>query len=248
VVNSTFINNSINDTILNGVRLSRGSQLVRPINVNGQYSWRSFFSYGLPINKIKSNVNLNGGFSYSRNPSEINGKINYSTTPSYFAGLVVSSRISEKIDFSVSTNTTYNQIYNTIQTQMNQTYFNQYSKAKVNWMPYKGLVLNVEATHQYNSGLSQGYNQNFILMNAAVGYKFGPQRAHEIRLYGFDLLKQNTSVARNASQSYYEDVRTNVLTRYFMVNYTYTFRKFGSQPMPDMKMPMMMDMMPMPRH
>lgn len=248
VVNSTFINNSINDTILNGVRLSRGSQLVRPINVNGQYSWRSFFSYGLPIKKIKSNVNLNGGFSYSRNPSEINGKINYSTTPSYFAGLVVSSRISEKIDFSVSTNTTYNQIYNTIQTQMNQTYFNQYSKAKINWMPYKGLVLNVEATHQYNSGLSQGYNQNFILMNAAVGYKFGPQRAHEIRLYGFDLLKQNTSVARNASQSYYEDVRTNVLTRYFMVNYTYTFRKFGSQPMPDMKMPMMMDMMPMPRH
>jgi hypothetical protein len=87
-------------------------------------------------------------------------------------------------------------------------------------------------------------------MNAAVGYKFGPQRAHEIRLYGFDLLKQNVAVSRNATQSYFEDVQTNVLTRYFMVNYTYTFRKFGSggPQMPDMKMRMMMDMMPMPRH
>ncbi len=250
VVNNTFINNTPFDTTIYGIEVGRGAQLVRPENVNGQYSWRSFFSYGLPVNKIKSNLNFNGGFSYSRNPSIINGKTNFSETPAYFAGLVVTSRISEKIDFSVSSNTTYSQITNSLQTSLNQTYYNQYSKAKVNWMPYKGLVLNVEATHQYNSGLSAGFNQNFVLMNAAVGYKFGPQRAHEVRLNGFDLLKQNVAVSRNATQSYFEDVQTNVLTRYFMVNYTYTFRKFGSggPQMPDMRMRMMMDMMPMPRH
>ena len=50
----------------------------------------------------------------------------------------------------------------------------------------------------------------------------------EIRLYAFDLLKQNNSVARNTYDTYLEDTQTNVLQQYFMVNFIYNLRKFGA--------------------
>jgi hypothetical protein len=49
-------------------------------------------------------------------------------------------------------------------------------------------------------------------------------------------LKQNRSIARTINASYIEDNFTQVLTRYFMVTFTYNFRHFangGKEPEPE---------------
>ena len=51
-------------------------------------------------------------------------------------------------------------------------------------------------------------------------------KAAEIRITAFDILKQNNSVSRNITETYYEDTQTNVLQRYFMVTFTYNFKKY----------------------
>ncbi len=43
----------------------------------------------------------------------------------------------------------------------------------------------------------------------------------DLRLSVFDILKQNQSIQRNVTESYIEDVQTNVLQRYFMLTFTY---------------------------
>ena len=49
----------------------------------------------------------------------------------------------------------------------------------------------------------------------------------DIRLSVFDALAQNNSISRTTSDSYYQDTRTLVLQRYYMLTFTYTLRAFN---------------------
>lgn len=228
---STYI--ALADTILNGgILLAEGSQLSMPTNFDGYYNLRSFLNYSFPITKIKTNLSFNGGVTYSRTPGLINSATNFANNTGASFGVVLSSNISTKVDFSISSNSSYNNIANTLQTASNSTYYNQNSRFKIQAQPWKGLVLATDVTHQYYSGLSSSVTQNYLLWNAGIGYKFLKGQAAEIRLTAFDILKQNNSVSRNTTETYYEDTQTNVLQRYFMLTFTYNFKfyKKGSKP------------------
>ncbi|MEO6904199.1 MAG: TonB-dependent receptor [Bacteroidia bacterium] len=225
IVNNTFI--AKRDTLIApSIILASGSQFSKPINLNGYYTLRSFNNYSLPLKVIKSNLNLNLGGTYTHTPSMINNQLNYSNSYNAGLGLAISSNISEKFDFTISSNTTYNNISNTLQKALNSTYYNQSSKLKIQVMTWKGLVLQTDITHQYNSGLSQNFNQNFILWNAAIAYKFLKNKQADLRLSVFDILKQNNSITRNTSETYYEDVKTNVLKQYFLLTFTYNIKYY----------------------
>lgn len=225
IVNNTFI--AAQDTTLApGIILARGSQLSRPVNLDGYFTLRSFNNYSMPLKRIKSNLSLNIGGTYTRTPGLVNDLLNYSNSYNAGFGVALSSNISEKFDFTISSNTTYNNISNTLQAELNSNYYNQNTRLKAQLMPWKGLVLQSDVSHQFNSGLSQNFNQNYVLWNAALGYKFMKKREAEFRLTVFDLLKQNNSIARNTTETYYEDVRTNVLSQYVMLTFTYNIRYY----------------------
>ena len=235
--NGTFIHNYIAnsaiiapyDTMLTqGIILASGSQYLRPVNLNGYYNLSSFVNYSFTIPKIKSNMNINVGGTYSCTPGLINYYLNDAYNYSAGLGLVLSSNVSEKVDFMVSSNTTYNNIVSSLQQNLNSTYYNQSSKFKIQLMPWKGLVLETDLNHQYYYGLSQNKNQNYLLWNAAIGYKFLKNKAADIRLSVYDILKQNTSITRNTTDTYYEDVQTIVLQRYIMLTFTYNLKKYNN--------------------
>ena len=79
-------------------------------------------------------------------------------------------------------------------------------------------------THQYYAGLSQNYNQDYILWNCALGYKFLKDHKGDIRLSVFDVLNQNKNIQRSVSNTYIQDTQTNVLQRYFMLIFTYNLK------------------------
>lgn len=213
------------DTFLaGGILLAEGSQLSMPTNLDGYYNLRSFLNYSFPISKIKSNLSFNGGVTYARTPGLINGQTNFANSTGASLGVVLSSNISEKVDFTLSSNSSYNNIANTLQAQSNSTFYNQNSRFRIQAQPWKGLVIQTDVSHQFYSGLASNLNQNFLLWNAAVGYKFLKGKAAELRLTVFDILKQNNSVNRNVTETYYEDTQTNVLQRYFMLTFTYNFK------------------------
>ncbi len=223
--NSTIIANK--DTVVyNSVFLKRGSQLTRPVNIDGYYSIRSFINYSFPIKLIKTNLSINLSGNYSNVPGLINMKINKAKTTTGTIGLVFSSNINEKIDFSVSSNSSYGYIKNTLQSSANSTYFSQASKFKMTLNPWKGLVIQGEYSNTLYSGLSSAYNQSFSLLNTALGYKFLENKQAEIKLMVYDLLNQNTNITRTNTESYIQDSETNVLNRYYMVTFTYNFKKY----------------------
>lgn len=223
--NSTLIANR--DTVVyNSIYLQRGSQIVRPVNLDGYYSLRSFINYTFPIKKIKTNLSVNVSGNYNNVPGLINTKTNFAKTATGGLGLVFSSNISEQFDFTLSSNSSYSQIENTLQSSSNTTYLSQQSKLKLTANPYKGFVLQSEFTNTYYSGLTSAFNQSISLWNAAVGYKFLKNKQAELRLTVYDILNQNNSVTRTNTDSYIQDSQTNVLNRYYMLTFTYNFKKY----------------------
>lgn len=214
------------DTTINNIFLKRGTQLNQPVNVGTSYSIRSFMNYGFPLKIIKSNLNFNAGINYTETPGLVNNKSNTSENTTLSGGLVIGSNISEQIDFTVSYNGNYSIINNTVNPSLNSNYYYQNISAKVNLLSKKGFLFNTEAINTIYTGLGEGYNQNFTLLNASVGQKFLKNNAGELKLTAFDLLNQNNSISRSITESYVEDVRSMVLNRYFLMTFTYTIRNF----------------------
>lgn len=233
ISNSTLI--ARQDTVTaDGIQLSRGSQLSRPVNLEGYANIRSFMTYGLPLGFLKSNLNINGGVSYIRNPGLINEEVNFANTTNMNSGLVLSSNISEKVDFTLSYSANYNLVENSLQAQLDNNYFQGVSSARLNLLPFKGIVINMDYSHLQFAGLGAEFNQQISLLNAGIGYKFLKDNNGDIRLTAYDLLNQNTSISRSVTETYIEDIQTRVLTRYFMLTFTYNIRKFGAnQKMPE---------------
>jgi hypothetical protein len=225
IVNSNYI--APYDTLITpSILLSKGSQISKPVNLNGYYNVRSFVNYSFPAVKLKSKINLNGSVSQNRTPALINNEVNYSKSSNAGFGIAITSNISEKLDFTLFSNSTFSHISNSLQTTLNSTYLNQNTRFKIQANPWKGLVFQTDLSHQYYQGLSASFNQNFLLWNAAIAYKFMKSKQADLRLSVYDILKQNNSIARNTSETYYEDVQTTVLQRYFMLTFTYNLRYY----------------------
>ena len=225
IASSSFI--AIKDTVIdNTIVLNKGSQLRRPVNLNGYWNANTFYTYGFPVSIIKSNLNLNTGITYVRTPGNINQITNISNAYGLNAGVGIASNISKQVDFNIMYNASYNIVENSIRPQLNNNYFYHLAVAKVNIMPYKGLVLSTDLNQRLYSGLSSSFNQQFLLWNAAIGYKFFKDQSLEVRVSVFDLLNQNRSIARTVTESYVQDTYTTVLTRYFMFTVTYNIKHF----------------------
>ncbi|MCE7041615.1 outer membrane beta-barrel protein [Dyadobacter sp. CY312] len=229
IVNSTFIAQEPT-TLPNGIVLEQGAKLTSPINVDGSWNARTFLAYGKPIAPWKLNVNVNTGFNYVRSPGVINEVSNFSNTYAVSQGLVVSSNISENLDFTLSYSGNYNVVRNTIQPRLNNNYYTSGISGRINWIFGKGFVVQTDVNNQQYRGLGEGFNQNFTLWNASVGKKFLKNNAGELKLTVFDILKQNNSITRNVTETYVQDMSSQVLTQYAMLTFTYTLRNFGKMP------------------
>ncbi len=224
ISNATYILKR--DTVLQGSLIRSGSQLTKPVNLDGYYSGRMFLVYGFPLKSLKSNMNLNAGINYNRTPSIINNDLNYSGSYATSGGVFIGSNISENLDFSLGYTGNYTIVKNSVQKQSDNSYFNHTATFKVNWIFWKGWVLNTDVSNTIYKGLSQSFNQQYYLWNAYIGYKFLKNKSLEAKVSVFDILNQNRSISRTVTGAYTEDSYTNVLRRYAMFTLTYTLKKF----------------------
>ncbi|ULQ52654.1 outer membrane beta-barrel protein [Flavihumibacter fluvii] len=214
------------------VTLFRGSQLSKPINLNGYWNMNGFVTWSFPLKTIKSNITFNAGAAYIRTPALINNVFNRSNSMTYNGGLIVSSNISQYIDFNFNYSANYNIVTNSFQENLDNNYFSQSAGLGLNLLTKNGWLLNTDVNNQLYRGLTAAFNQNFWLWNMAVGKKFGKEQKSELRLSVFDLLKQNRSISRNVTANYIEDLQTKVLTQYFMLTFYYKIKNFGKAPAP----------------
>ncbi len=227
IANATYLASS-DDPIFQQYAVQPGAQLTRPVNLDGYWNIRSFLSYGRPVKWIKTNINIDLSYNYTRSPGQINNVLNYANNNSIGVGLTFASNISDKVDFTVSARPSWNKINNSLLTGSNTEYISESSRLKFNWIIVEGFVLRTDLTHTLYSGLTDGYNQNYWLWNLGIGKKILKNDRGEITLAVNDLLKQNRNITRNITETYIEDLQTNALQQFVMLSFTYNLRNFNS--------------------
>ncbi len=234
LLGGTFTNNYIgNETIIakkdtllsNGIELKRGSQLKTPVNLDGYMNFRSFLAYSIPVYLLKSNLSLNANATYARTPAIVNNLKSFSNSTRLGLGFVLSSNISEKLDITLSSNSSYNIVKSNLSNGDNN-YFNQSSRFKFFWEFWNGFIIQSDLNQQYNGGLASDYNKNYYLWNLGLGKKLFSKDQGEIRFTVNDVLNQNTNIQRTVTDAYYEDVQSNVLGRYFLISFIYNIKAF----------------------
>jgi hypothetical protein len=226
IANSSFIAEEPTE-LPGGIILEKGSQLFRPVNLDGFQDFRSWVSYGMPLGFIKSNLNVYGGLSYNKRPGQVNNELSFNNSNRISTGLSIGSNISDQIDFNISTRFSWNNVTNTLNPALDNKFFNQRTRLNLSWIIWEGLIYRLDLNHQINSGLSAGFDNDFLLMNMSIGKKIFKNQRGEISLNVYDLLGQNANVRRNITDIYIEDTQTNVLSRYFMLSFSYNLRRFS---------------------
>ncbi len=210
-----------------GIVLERGSQLFFPVNVDGYWDIRSYFSFSMPAGFIKSNVNFNSSVNFSHRPAVVNEEVNFVDNTSLRLGFRLSSNISEKIDFNFSTRSSYNLVDNSLRPSLNNNFFSQSTRFSADWIVWGDLVYRLDLNHRYNGGLAEDLENSFLLLNMSIGTKLFSTKRGELSLRVYDLLRQNNSIYRNVTGLFIEDVQSNVLQRYFMLTFSYNIRQFS---------------------
>ncbi|TAK53689.1 MAG: TonB-dependent receptor [Bacteroidetes bacterium] len=227
IANSTFF--AQQDTMLNNISLNRGTQLTMPVNIDGYWSARTFATYGFPIEAIKSNLNVNTGFTYSRTPGLVNNEKNIANVYAVSPGFVLGSNISEKVDFTLNYTANFNTSHNSLRTELDNNYFTHNAGFRFTWTFLEGFVFRNELNNSLYSGLTSSLNQNVWLWNMSIGKKFFENDRGELTFSAVDILNQNKSISRTVTETYIEDTQTQPLQRYFLLTFTYTLREFGGR-------------------
>ncbi len=227
ISNGIFIIDGADSTIQNGIKLNQGSQLTKPVNLNGYRTLRSFFTYSLPVKSLKTTVNLNAGFIYSKLPGQVNYIANTTNNYVYNGGVVLASNISEYVDFNINYSANFNNASTTGSAIATNKYVNQVAGVTLNLLNKKGWFIQNDVSYQVYNGLSGALDQNFTLWNAAIGKKFLKKQAGELKLSVFDLLKQNQSIIRTVTGTDITDSQSQVLQQYFLLTFTYNLKNFG---------------------
>ncbi len=226
ITNNSFIAQEPTE-IQDGIILEKGSQLNTPVNMNGYFEMRSWMSYGMPLGFIKSNFNINLGGGITKRPGIVNDEAGFNNSRRISTGFSLNSSISDQIDFNIWSRSSFNEVENTLNPSLNDNFFQQRFRVNFNWIFWEGFIYRLDLNHQINSGLSEGFDNNFSLINMSLGKKIFNNQRGEISIMVYDLLGQNANVNRNINSTYIEDVQTNVLQQYVMLSFTYNLRRFS---------------------
>lgn len=106
---------------------------------------------------------------------------------------------------------------------------NQQVSGNFKWITWAGITLQANGSYLKYSGITDSFVEDYFLLNASIGKKIFKHQRGEDNVSAYDLLNQNKSFSRNVTATYIENVKTNVLGRYFSINLIYNLRRFGGK-------------------
>jgi hypothetical protein len=236
-VNLSLIRNQI---VQNNIRIGNsGAQLTMPQNVNGYYNVSAFYTFSKPWNNRRYVLSLNGLVNYNHNITLVDSLKNVGNNGVISQGAVFEFNHKDWLEWDAGLRYGLNSTWYTLGDQQDYDYSSWTITSNCRLDIAQGWVLRYDFEYTLNEGLAIGVNQNLALLNASVEKTILKKRNGFIRLSGFDLLNQNISLKRTVSSNSITDTRTNRLTRYFMVSFTYRLNRFKGQAAGQMEKKMM---------
>jgi hypothetical protein len=201
---------------------SIGRTVSQAINVNGNFNFNGYIGTSLPFFSKKLELGPNLWSSYSENKSFINGLAN--NTQDFRSNLSLDVRLNlDDFNAGISGYYSYNSAYSSLNNSSNTPYSTQGISGNISAKLPKNFLLESNADYTINSQRSSGYNINFLVWNASFSKTFFKRENFILGVYAYDILNQNISLQRDISSNVITDIKTNIISRYFLLKATIKF-------------------------
>jgi hypothetical protein len=208
-----------------------GVQETIPVNVNGVFniSPTAALEKQQKFNKdfrLTYSVVIDGG--YNRNYVIINGNKGEIGTLNFIPSVNSSFNWKDKIELTMSYSRSdrFGKLRNkagAIQ-DLNTNTASFSSELVIRWP--KNFVVETQLDQRYNRQAAPGIQKTVTLWNAAVNYLFLQDGRGQLKCTVYDLLRSNNNVTRVVNENYIQDRQLSMLTRYFLLTFTYNIRDF----------------------
>ena len=237
-INASTIVNDIQTATINN---TKGGQTTTYINLNGTYNVSGFLNYGFALKKPKSNLNFITNVNYSQSQTLIDPDTtqvplneyvhNYTRNTTLAETVSFTTNIKKNFDMNFSSASTYNIARNSYKPSENLNYFSEILTAEITAYTNSGWLVATTFNYTYTDNQTPGYNASIPLLSPSIAKSIFKKKNGEIRLTAFDILNSNTSVNKTIIPSGgYTASRTNTLSRYVMLTFTWNLNNFaGSQ-------------------
>ena len=223
--NYNFTNNQIvNNTSRVG---GNGSQLTTFENVDGNYTVSGFYNFSKPWKNRTYIVSFNGTAAMNNNISLIDNQRNVAKNLLLAQGIKFEFNWKEWLEIDFGGRYGLNRVRYTLPGQQNVDYGSWTLTNNLRIDIPGGWVLRSDLEYIINRGLSTSVNQNIALLNSSFEKTIFKKKNGIFRISGYDIFKQNTSIARSINGNNVVDTRVNRLTRYFLMTFIYRFNKFS---------------------
>ncbi len=199
-----------------------GRTVTKTINVNGNYSYGGYLGTSLPFfsKKFILEPNLNGN--YSNNKNYINNILNTTTSINTNVGINIRLEL-EKFTAGITSYAEYNSSSSTLNSLSNKPYTAENVSGNINVKLPKKFVLESDASYTMNGKRANGYNINYFIWNASLAKTFLKNENLIVAFYAYDMFNQNINVVRTTTSNVISDVKTNIISRYFLLKLTFKF-------------------------
>lgn len=207
--------------------LKNFNQETHYLNTNGNYNFGTNYYWSLPFGKKKYTFEMVGGINYNHRVSFAEEVKNIGK------GVNINQRLGLRMNrkwimLHSSANYTYNSNMYSIRSFNSNTLqiwtFNMDSRIFI----LKSLILGMNASKTINQGFSVGATNPFII-NGSIEKTFFKNKQASVKLEGNDFLNQGNNLTRSITDNTTTESRTNQITRYFLLSFTWNLQSFGGQ-------------------
>ena len=251
-VNASTIVNDIQSAVY---RNSLGGQNSTYVNLNGTYNVSGFFNYGFPLKHPKSNLNFMTNITYAQSQSLLAqdslaaSQDRYAHQYTRNTGLNETIRwttnIKKNFDMNFSSTTGYTINKNpgaqrspssdsatshsgSVSSTNNLNTFTETLSAEFTAYTNSGWLIAANFDYTYTYTHSSTYTAHIPLFTPSIAKQLFKKKNGEIRLTVFDVLNKNTSVSKTVGTfGAVTYNRSNVLSRYAMLTFTYNLNNFA---------------------
>ncbi|MDP4217132.1 MAG: outer membrane beta-barrel protein, partial [Bacteroidota bacterium] len=215
----------------------KGGQTSTYVNLNGTYNLSGFFNYGFALKKPKSNLNFITNVNYSQSQSLFDAagfnapvayQSDYTRNTSFGETISWTTNIKKNFDMNFSSSSNYNIGRNSLHPSQNLDYFTQKFGAEITAYTNNGWLIAATFDYTYTNTRTPGYNASVPLLSPSIAKSLFKKKNGEIRLSTFDLLNANTYVNKTVTAAGYTASRTNTLSRYLMLTFTWNLNNFAA--------------------
>ncbi len=206
-----------------------GAQLTIPENVDGYFNTTGFYTFSKPFQNRKYVFSLNGTINYNHNVTLIDSVRNVGNNILVSQGATFEFNYKDNFEMDGGVRYSLNSARYSLTDQQNLD-FSSWTFTTNSRLDLKGgWVFRYDFEYTLNDGLAADVNQNLAILNASFEKTIFKKKNGFLRLSAYDIFKQNTNISRTVSGNFITDTRTNRLTRYIMLTFTYRLNRFQGQ-------------------